>query len=60
MSDGLALFIVSLAVVGIALLTSVMMVSEEKASIRNEAIQRGYALYCPANGHFAWKGECDE
>lgn len=25
-----------------------------------EAIERGYALYCPTDGEFAWKGECDE
>lgn len=24
-----------------------------------EAIERGYALYCPLDGEFAWKGECD-
>ena len=25
-----------------------------------QAIQRGYALYCPTNGNFAWNGECEE
>jgi hypothetical protein len=25
---------------------------------KNEAIDRGYALYCPVDGVFAWKGEC--
>jgi len=25
-----------------------------------EAIERGYALHCPKDGRFAWKGECDE
>lgn len=25
----------------------------------NQAIERGYALYCPGDGRFAWKGECD-
>ncbi len=24
-----------------------------------EAIQRGYALFCPQDGEFAWKDECD-
>lgn len=28
--------------------------------IWNEAIQRGYANYCPLNGDRAWIGECDE
>lgn len=26
---------------------------------RTEAIERGYAQYCPQNGSFAWVGECD-
>lgn len=26
---------------------------------QREAIQRGFALYCPGNGEFAWKGECE-
>lgn len=25
-----------------------------------EAIQRGYASYCPTDGNWAWKGECGE
>lgn len=25
---------------------------------KNQAIERGYALHCPTNGKFAWKGEC--
>ena len=28
------------------------------ARFRNEAIARGYALYCPTDESFAWKGEC--
>jgi hypothetical protein len=23
-----------------------------------ESIERGYGLYCPKDGLFAWKGEC--
>ena len=26
----------------------------------NEAIDRGYALHCPKDGTFAWKGECND
>lgn len=25
---------------------------------QDEAIERGFALYCPSDGKFAWKGEC--
>lgn len=27
---------------------------------KKDAIERGYALYCPKNAHFAWKGECKD
>lgn len=26
---------------------------------QKEAILRGYALYCPNDGKFAWVGECE-
>lgn len=25
-----------------------------------KVIDRGYGLYCPDTGEFAWKGECDD
>jgi len=25
---------------------------------QSQAIERGYAIYCPSNGSFAWKEEC--
>ena len=25
-----------------------------------QAIERGYGLYCPMDGEFAWRGECEE
>lgn len=27
--------------------------------LRQQAIERGYALHCPADGRWAWKGECE-
>lgn len=27
-------------------------------AIMNQAIERGYALYCPTRGNWAWTGEC--
>lgn len=27
-------------------------------NLKAEAIERDYALYCPRDGEFAWKGEC--
>ena len=26
---------------------------------KQEAIEKGYALHCPKDGEFAWKGECE-
>jgi len=30
----------------------------EGGTYKAQAIERGYALYCPADGAWAWKGEC--
>lgn len=27
---------------------------------KNEALERGFATYCPMNGQWAWNGECDK
>lgn len=27
--------------------------------VQRQAVQRGYALHCPIDGRFAWRGECD-
>lgn len=37
----------------------VLVASITKPMWRNEAVKRGYASYCPQNGEWAWKGECD-
>lgn len=29
-------------------------------SYQTAAIERGFALYCPTNGKFAWKDECED
>lgn len=34
-------------------------VSEQRARFKQGAIERGYGLYCPTNGDWAWKGECE-
>lgn len=28
-------------------------------SYKAQAIERGYALYCPADGDWAWVGDCE-
>lgn len=29
------------------------------SNLKSQAIERGYALHCPQEGEFAWKGECE-
>lgn len=29
------------------------------AGWKQETVNRGYAQYCPMDGQWAWKGECD-
>ena len=29
-------------------------------NVQEQAIERGYALHCPADGEFAWVGECEQ
>ena len=45
----------------VALLLGGAMGEELAASkLHTEAIKRGYGLYCPTTGQFAWVGECAE
>ena len=30
------------------------------SNLEHQAIERGYAAYCPDTGNWAWKGECHE
>ena len=54
-----ALFLIFVFMVGVSVGfsgTSVLL----SHTFRGAAIERGYALYCPMNGKFAWVGECNE
>jgi len=44
-------------IVWVAIVTSTNLYIDV-ATIRAEAIERGYAIYCPTTGNFSWKGEC--
>jgi putative exporter of polyketide antibiotics len=54
-------FILIIAAVWVVIPIS-MMIDDEKIdyieNLKAEAIERDYALYCPKDGQFAWKGEC--
>ena len=47
----LALFALLVVIVGSVL---------ELHGFREAAVERGYALYCPESGKWAWKGECEK
>lgn len=55
------LFFVVGVILGIALLGKLIeAINEPVNDMQHQAIERGYALYCPADGQFAWVGECEE
>lgn len=35
-------------------------IAVHRSDWRSETIQRGLAIYCPADGDWAWNGECDQ
>lgn len=37
-----------------------LLLTADRNGWRAEAIERGYAQYCPDDGQWAWKGECDK
>lgn len=48
----------TLGVIALAAIVTSLNRYVEVTTIRTEAIERGYAIYCPTTGNFAWKGEC--
>lgn len=57
MSDMLLGFIAGVAL--FALLGAYALDTQE-INWQQDAITRGYAIHCPNDGNFAWKGECDD
>lgn len=57
-----AVFVVAVvaSVGGAALLIYVVWSWATEPDWQHEAISRGFALYCPGDGEFAWIGECSE
>lgn len=55
----LAMLIVSAIIVLLVQWISGGLTTSEIDILKEQAIERGYALYCPVNGEFAWKGECE-
>lgn len=54
-----ALTYVFLLVVGM-ILGCLNVVAITQSSWRSDTVERGLAVYCPDNGHWAWKGECEK
>ena len=52
-----------IAVLGLTVLVLVIVFLNQNYTLyylKAEAIEKGYALHCPKDGEFAWKGECDD
>jgi hypothetical protein len=50
-------FLAALVLVAFSVASLVALNSTSRLEVN--AIERGYALYCPLDGEWAWKGECD-
>lgn len=50
-------FLIGLGITGFGI---TMGDNEARHQLHTEAIERGYGLYCPTNGQFAWAGECKD
>jgi hypothetical protein len=55
MDDGFAIIMLVVVAVFIGFIVGVIV---GEGDIKTQAIQRGYALYCPSSGDYAWQGEC--
>ena len=55
------LFFIVGGVIGLLLIDEVIeAINDPVNDMRHQAIERGYGLYCPHDGEFAWVGECGE
>ena len=55
------LFLLVGVVIGLLLVAKLKeAINDPVNDMRHQAIERGYALYCPHDGEFAWVGECEE
>jgi capsular polysaccharide biosynthesis protein len=57
MDDSSASFLAGIVIgLGIAIFSNML----QHNVWRTDTVNRGLAIYCPNNGEWAWKGECDE
>ena len=45
--------------IGLVIGAIVVAIDSPVNDMKRQAIERGYGLYCPHNGEFAWVGECE-
>lgn len=45
--------------IGLVIGAIVVAIDSPVHDMKHQAIERGYALHCPDDGKFAWKGECE-
>ena len=46
--------------VGVTLMLSLLSITTNETITEVELVERGYGLYCPSDGFFAFIGECNE
>lgn len=54
-----SLYKFAVIVLSILLVVASFLMASYRDGMETQAIERGYALHCPKDGSFAWKGECD-
>lgn len=60
MNDFSLSFFVGVCVGGLLMALIAIVTFTPEEVWERQAIKRGYALYCPQDGKFAWAGECKE
>jgi hypothetical protein len=53
MDEGLSILVIFVSI----FIGFIFGVISGEGEMKTQAIDRGYALYCPSSGNFAWQGE---
>ena len=60
MSDTTKFLVNTFMIIMVGLAYYVVGKDDGRKYYQKQAIERGYALYCPTDKKFAWKGECSD
>lgn len=56
--DMISGYLIGVLTTALAFIFALAVTSSASSDLRREAIDRGYALYCPMTGEWSWRGEC--